>query len=197
MARKRADDLPARVEFVNGRYYYRPGALGRRAGERLTSIPLGSDREDARSRAQIIDRNLRTRKTIVDPRSARELLYQARHRAAAKGLPCDIDMEHIEELALANNGRCALSQIPFSPARGEYRASPWAMSIDRIESKGGYVKGNVRLVCYIVNVALNEWGVEALTKMARAVTSAHQPRAISRKAKIFPEGVSGDLHVTD
>jgi len=36
------------------------------------------------------------------------------------------------------------------------------MSIDRIDSKQGYVYGNVRVVLDIMNVAMNAWGEAVL-----------------------------------
>lgn len=39
----------------------------------------------------------------------------------------------------------------------------------------GYVKGNVRVVCNILNTAMNEWGIEAIHLVLDAVRT-HQER---------------------
>lgn len=35
-------------------------------------------------------------------------------------------------------------------------------SIDRIDSNKGYVRGNIRIVCYIANLAMSQFGEGAL-----------------------------------
>jgi hypothetical protein len=46
---------------------------------------------------------------------------------------------------------------------------PFSPSLDRIDCTQGYVAGNVRLVCLIVNFALNTFGDDAFLEMCRAV----------------------------
>jgi hypothetical protein len=42
-------------------------------------------------------------------------------------------------------------------------------SLDKIIPKLGYVRGNVRVVCYQVNMALGEYGEEKLIEMCKRV----------------------------
>lgn len=179
MARRRADDLPARVEVHGDRHYYRPGALGRKAGEPRITIPLGSDLEAVRAQAIAIEKRLRARARGPVRRQIANLLHMAKHRAKAQGVPFTITYEDVAALLERGRGLCAISKLPFSSHRGTYRASPWAMSLDRRRPKLGYVKGNVRLVCLIVNVALNEWGLSVLRQMSKAVASDASSLAIS------------------
>lgn len=65
---------------------------------------------------------------------------------------------------LARTGCCVLTGIPFDPEPG----SPFRPSIDRIDCDQGYVEGNVRVVCAIVNYALNTFGDDAFDRMCRA-----------------------------
>lgn len=66
------------------------------------------------------------------------------------------------------DGRCMVSGIPFELARfpGSARR-PFAPSLDRIDSRKGYTATNCRLVCVLVNLALNQWGMEPLMRVAR------------------------------
>lgn len=176
------------MEIHASGYYYRPGALGRKAGETRRCIPLGRDLEVACAVALRLERDLQlaacggTRKGVQ--RALTNLLSQARHRAKSQGVPCSLTRHDIEEMYLQSGGKCAVSKLPFSSLRAGHRASPWAMSLDRIEPRHGYVPGNVRLVCLIVNVALNEWGLHNLKRMARALVA---PRPIPETSEIHEE----------
>jgi hypothetical protein len=67
-------------------------------------------------------------------------------------------------------GRCAVSGIDFDlDAVMSRRRAPFAPSLDRIDSSLGYVPGNIRLVCQIVNFAMNEWGEAPLRRLAAAM----------------------------
>ncbi|HYA74262.1 MAG TPA: hypothetical protein VEF36_14015, partial [Roseiarcus sp.] len=58
---------------------------------------------------------------------------------------------------------------------------------DRIDTKGGYTKSNVRIVCFAVNVMLMDWGTQVLdrvlshyrahkrTKLKRSIPTARGP----------------------
>ena len=45
---------------------------------------------------------------------------------------------------------------------------PFAPSLDRISSRGGYTADNVRLVCIAVNFGMGQWGEELYLTFARA-----------------------------
>ncbi len=47
--------------------------------------------------------------------------------------------------------------------------NPFAPSLDRIDSSKGYEEGNVRIVCLMVNLAMNTWGHGPLEKVALAL----------------------------
>lgn len=103
---------------------------------------------------------------------ATELTRSAKTRANIKNLEFDIDAEYVLSLFCSSGGRCQLTGIPFIFSRdgleGKERR-PYAPSIDRIDHKHGYTKGNVRLVCASVNIAMNNWGFDVLLRIARAL----------------------------
>ncbi len=95
----------------------------------------------------------------------------ARSRAIRQGMAVDSDLraivvDHFRE----NKGRCALTGLPFDLRKvGTGQAQrPFAPSVDRIDSTGGYTRDNVRLVCQVVNFALNRYGQEVFYEMAKA-----------------------------
>lgn len=100
------------------------------------------------------------------------LVSMAKNRATTKQVPFDIDTNYMMELWSYQNGKCAVSGIDLDLIMSkEFTTNPEAPSIDRIVPNKGYVKGNVRIVCYQVNAALSEYGEEQLLKMCEAIVA--------------------------
>jgi hypothetical protein len=96
------------------------------------------------------------------------LLRHAKKRSEKKGLPCDIDMEWINEKL--QNQVCELSGIKFDFTNNDIsHFNPYCPSIDRINPQKGYTKDNCRMVLVAVNFGLGEWGFEDYIKIAKAV----------------------------
>ena len=59
--------------------------------------------------------------------------------------------------------KCEVSGIPFTwDAR-----QPTALSIDRIDPTIGYTKENVRFICWWLNAAMGNWGLEKLKELIK------------------------------
>ena len=106
-------------------------------------------------------------------RTIRGRLYNifdaARSRTKKGSLIFEITLEDVLEIYEIQKGSCALTNIEFSLDRlGRKSKNPFAPSLDRIDSDKGYTKENIRLVCVIVNLALNNFGDNAFDKMCRA-----------------------------
>lgn len=67
-----------------------------------------------------------------------------------KNLKFNLDLNYLEELYKNQKGKCAISKINMSNIAGKGHIDT-NISIDRIDSTKGYIKGNVHLVCYIIN----------------------------------------------
>lgn len=90
-----------------------------------------------------------------------------RSKSRARGWPDVMHYEEFVALVLQSSGRCALTGLMFdTKSKGAH--IPFSVSIDRIDSKLGYVAGNCRLVCLIANFAMRQWGEPALRKLALA-----------------------------
>lgn len=93
------------------------------------------------------------------------LLNYARDRARRAGVPFDLDREFVRSKLAA--GLCELSGLAIQRVSpGAYRVHPYAPSLDRVDPDLGYVKSNVRLVCFAVNRARSDWGDEVLLTIA-------------------------------
>lgn len=96
------------------------------------------------------------------------LVRSLKQRAKLMSAEFDLDINFIDELYVSQKGRCALTDIEFIFDKRDSSRRPFAPSIDRINSKLGYTKNNVRLVCVVINLSLNEFGDSVFDKMCRA-----------------------------
>lgn len=74
-----------------------------------------------------------------------------RSRSRKKKLDFNISEEDIKDLWIKQNGLCAISGIKMnhSVLKGKVKTN---LSVDRIDPLLGYIKGNIQLVCNIVNI---------------------------------------------
>ncbi len=110
-----------------------------------------------------------------------DLLEAARDRSRKKELLIDIDLDYLIFLYQIQEQKCSLTDIPFVLERnspGKRGFKPFGPSIDRIDCSKGYTKDNVRLVCVIVNLSLNNFGDECFDKMCEAY--------IAKKKRVIP-----------
>ncbi len=86
----------------------------------------------------------------------RNLASRSGHRAERSQFAHDLAANHPEYLFQQQGGSCAISGLPFSLAEfaGVLVKHPFAPSLDRIASQGGYIADNVRLVCISVNFGM-------------------------------------------
>lgn len=79
-----------------------------------------------------------------------------RFSAKRRGHIWELTKEQLDEKLKSQNGICALSGVEFQDVRRVQKSrNPYRPSIDRIDSKIGYVPGNFQFVCSIVNIMKN------------------------------------------
>lgn len=208
MARTRAStDLPIRVEFHHGAYRYRPrhGIHIRLGVEKLEAIEMfkavGDPQDVARwcaARNEV--RRLRIaggpEKVGGIPATWLGAIYRkARANAIARKLPFLLSIEDVHAIAQRAVAKCEVSGIDFSYelVRGRSRIRSrmiWAPSLDRIDSTRGYTPNNVRLVCAAVNIALSDWGLDVLRKIADGLGTTDQKDEQNQCAKTKESAVS-------
>lgn len=75
--------------------------------------------------------------------------------------PSNLTVEYLENLWNQQNGRCAYTGIgmilPFKKRNSRSLSNLINGSLDRIDSKKGYIKGNVEFVCVGINFAKNNF----------------------------------------
>ena len=97
-------------------------------------------------------------------------LATAKRRASKRSLAFDLTLTHLQAL-YDKTPYCAVTGMQF-----DLNTKYGTISIDRIDSTGGYTIGNVRLVRWQVNAALQDWGIAPFTAMCCAVAARQQER---------------------
>ncbi len=115
-------------------------------------------------------------------RRAKVLSVVARYRAKEKGVEFGLTMEDIADLqTVIDLGTCQLTGIPFNLNGGKTWDSP---SLDRIDSARGYVRENVRVVLYCVNVMANIWGPNKILEIASAIRKERSTKSDRLQARL-------------
>lgn len=98
----------------------------------------------------------------------RKIFRGAKKRADRSKLSYDLTNNDITYLWERSGGRCEVTGIEFEfeAMEAKHERRPFAPSVDRLDNSIGYTLRNVRLVCVIVNIAMNTWGEHALMRVA-------------------------------
>lgn len=95
-------------------------------------------------------------------------LSSAKKRAAAKGLPFDLDSEYLNQI-FPRNRKCPLLGIEMTPGvRGNNFSAP---SLDKIIPSKGYVKGNVWYISMRANMIKMDHKLEDMLEAVIAIYS--------------------------
>jgi len=93
-------------------------------------------------------------------------LQDVRRRCKKKGWTYGLSRGWLMTQLQNQDYKCLLTGRKFQHYSEEFKRNPWCMSIDRIDSKLGYIESNCRVVCYAVNAAMNEWGESVFAEIA-------------------------------
>ena len=99
----------------------------------------------------------------------RRKLWQQKSAAKKRGLAWELDIDATIAKIL-RQGHCKLSGVKFVYKGGkDGKRNLYAPSIDRIDSRKGYVPGNVMFVCWEVNDAKGDRSLYQFKKMCARV----------------------------
>ena len=99
------------------------------------------------------------------------MITQSRYRCKSSGLDHEIDTAYVRGLYYGQEGKCALSGIKMLIRAPRKSDDFWmTISLDRIDSKLGYVEGNVQLTCTGVNLMKKDMPNEMIIDFCKKVT---------------------------
>ena len=97
-------------------------------------------------------------------------LAKAKERSLAKGLDYNLDFEWLLEKVTLGN--CEATQLPFLVGLPGSQ-NPWGPSPDRIDSKKGYTKDNIQVVCWAFNRAKGELNKQEFDMVTLSAAKGH------------------------
>lgn len=163
-------ELPLEA-FNKGNSLYGRRSFCRECEKKIQSAP---DRKKRRRELELLRRqdpeyvrktNERDKRRVHNnPQSTKlALLRSAKQRAKSRGLDFNIDASDIDL-----PDKCPLLGIPlFSSYRGESKTYDNSYSIDRIDPRKGYIKGNVWVISYKANRIKNDATLDELETLVK------------------------------
>ena len=99
------------------------------------------------------------------------LVTQSRWRAKLNGWDHDFDTAYLRGLYAGQDGKCALSGLPMIIRAPRKSDGFWmSISLDRIDSRVGYIKGNLQFTCTGVNLMKKDMPNEMFINFCKKVT---------------------------
>lgn len=77
----------------------------------------------------------------------------------------DLDIDYLMGLFEQQEGLCAISGYPMTHVVGDI----YSVSMDRIDSSKGHIKGNIQLVCLIMQYAKNKFDDHLVKKFIQNI----------------------------
>lgn len=110
-------------------------------------------------------------------------INSSKRRAKKMNFEHDIDLEHLVNIWIQQKGRCPMTGIIMQFGSGSNKdKNHLVCSIDRIDSRRGYVPGNVQLLTHWANNCKNTWKESVYEEMVKA---AHAYITTPRQLELF------------
>lgn len=124
--------------------------------------------------SQIIQKYCDNRKDEYSPFRYHLNGAKKRNKQHKKGF--NIDLEYLKELWNHQQGKCAVTGLELRvkyihTKKQKTDKSPYQASLDRIDNNKGYIKGNVRFVCLMFNIARNDFSDNEVLEFFQKIAS--------------------------
>lgn len=152
-------------------YYHGHPEYRKREIERSRQAQAALSAEVKRNRVAASRKRTREEKKVDDPLNLKftDLIKRSRERARNKKMKFDLTIDYLKELYTLQGGLCKYTGFQMSIDFNIEGGLPTSISIDRIKSSKGYVRGNVVLCCFQANVMKHSLTHEELKKWCRAI----------------------------
>ena len=121
------------------------------------------------NREACLERSKRQKENYI-PKHNRDITSRLKYLCTkAKKRKWEIDFDHSYLLEVWNkqNGSCAYTGLPLLLKANH----PESVSLDRIDSQIGYLKGNVQLICFVVNKMKQEFSEDQFFYYCSLITN--------------------------
>ncbi|CAE7582598.1 pmpB [Symbiodinium natans] len=125
---------------------------------------------------------------------SRHVAGRVRERDGRKGRQSDVDACHLLDLVLEQGGLCAYSGLPMELLKPH---SHWRVSIERMDSSHGYLKGNCCLVAAEFNSTVHKVGDDTASLAGSAQWSKQKVWEVvrARTEQVQLQGLHGNIAV--
>ncbi len=86
-------------------------------------------------------------------------------KSRTKNKQINLDLKYLTDMYTNQNGKCKISNIQMTIKHNDL----CSISIDRIDSSNGYIKGNIQLVCRAINLAKQHLPNQAIIDFVRKI----------------------------
>lgn len=105
-------------------------------------------------------------------------VLRSEYRNRRKHYGCNITPQYLKQIWDSQNGICPLTGWKLVLPRGTdvawTNSNPYNASLDRIDNSKGYVKGNVRFICFMANIGRGTFSDEQLVEFCKAVVDKNK-----------------------
>ncbi len=91
------------------------------------------------------------------------------------GFSVDFKSDYLKELWVEQKGLCNISKIPMTYIMNKGRTYT-NISVDRINSNIGYIKGNIQLVCMAVNQMKSDLKIDELVYICKEIINNYESK---------------------
>ena len=99
-------------------------------------------------------------------------MHNTKISAINKKLEFNLNLHFLITMYKNQNGKCAISGIPLTRNTNKAitRINNYNISIDRIDSKKGYTKDNIHLVCSCINIMKLDHNINTFLELCKIIT---------------------------
>ena len=87
-------------------------------------------------------------------------------RVKKYNLDLDLDLDYLYSI-YPKDSKCPILGYTMKPSQGKLGGNKYSPSLDRIDPRKGYVKGNVEWVCFLANKMMSDASGEDLVKFSK------------------------------
>lgn len=112
---------------------------------------------------------------IPDNRRSEHSDFKWYIKTAKQRRECDVDVEYLKNLWEEQKKTCPFTGVVLElrTHTSSDKAHPYSASLDRIDNSKGYVKGNVRFVALMFNIARNTFTDGEVIEFCKLVAKEH------------------------